>query len=93
MTVRGARSVGAARGGTSGRHLQVALDVVDGEPLHGHELQDGLGRGLVRAVQGHHGVHEARVQLRRPSQPRLGVLALRRLLLLLRLRLRLRLLL
>ena len=56
--------------------LEVALDVVDGEPLHRHELQDALGRCLLRPLQLLHRLHEARVQLRRPAQPRLCVLPL-----------------
>ena len=56
--------------------LEVALDMVDGEPLHGHELQDALGGCLLRPLQLLHRLHEARVQLRRPSQPWLGVLPL-----------------
>ena len=34
--------------------LQVALDVVDGQALHRHQLQDALWCGLVRALQRGH---------------------------------------
>lgn len=57
--------------------LQVALYVVDGEPLHRHELENALWCGLVGAVQLCNRLHEARMQLGSPPQPRLGVLALR----------------
>ena len=60
------------RNGQAAARLQVRLDVEDGEPVHAHELEDALGRRLVRAAQLIHGRHKPAVQFWRPAQPRLG---------------------
>jgi hypothetical protein len=57
------------REGTLAAHLQVAFDLVVGEPVHFHELPDLLGRGHLRAPQLVQSVHKAPVQLGAPAPP------------------------
>lgn len=49
--------------------LQMALDVVDGEALHGHELEDPLGGSPIRPPQRAHRGDKAAVELWSPPQP------------------------
>lgn len=54
--------------------LQVALDLVVGEPVHLHQLSDLLRRGDLRAAEPLQGGDEAAVQPGRPAPPRLPLL-------------------